>query len=65
MNCPHCEANLKQRNSKGETLLRTRGIVLKADRLVAVCPKCKGDVPVSPEMMQKMHSSVVLFFRNR
>ncbi|HET8550867.1 MAG TPA: hypothetical protein VFM97_00135 [Gammaproteobacteria bacterium] len=65
MNCPHCHANLEQRNRAGETMLRMRGLVLKAEGLAAVCPKCKGDVPVSPDMMQKLHTKAVLFFRNR
>lgn len=63
MICPHCHAELTRNNARGEPVIRNRGIVMKSDGLALVCPKCKGDVPPSPEAMQLLHRYAVLFFR--
>jgi len=62
--CGHCSANLKQENRKGETLLRNRGVILKSDGLVFVCPKCKGDVRLTGEMLGKIKEKI-LFFKQK
>ena len=50
MKCPACEASLGHLNSSGEPLIRTAGLVLKADGVVAICPKCKCDVPFPADL---------------
>lgn len=50
MRCPTCSAGLAHRNAAGEPLLRLRGLVLKASGVVAMCPACRGDVPVQGEV---------------
>lgn len=65
MICPTCNAVLDKEKDNGERILRTRGIVIKKHGLALICPKCKGDVPVSPEMMHQLQEIAVLFFRNR
>lgn len=63
MICPHCKANLTQRNGSGEPLLRNRGLVIKSTGLALVCPKCSGDVPFSPDAMSAVHQVAVLFLQ--
>jgi Zn-finger nucleic acid-binding protein len=48
--CPGCQASLAHQNAAGEPLLRMRGLVLKAQGVVAMCPACRGDVPVQGEV---------------
>ncbi len=54
MRCPHCQATLGQVSAGGDPMLRTRGLVLKAEGVVAVCPKCRGDVPASGEFRKAL-----------
>lgn len=54
MRCPKCQAVLGQVSASGDPMLRTRGLVMKAEGMVAVCPKCRGDVPASPEFRKAM-----------
>ena len=63
MKCPACQANLGQLSAGGEPMVRTRGVILKADGVVVVCPKCKGDVAISPDFAKAMQSRMVVFFR--
>lgn len=46
MRC-RCGADLVQPNARGVPMLRNHGLVLKAEGLAAICPRCKADVPVS------------------
>lgn len=62
--CPHCHANLASVAASGEPLLRARGVILKATGLALVCPRCRGDVPLSQSLHQQIHQRVVLFFRH-
>jgi hypothetical protein len=57
-----CGAHLLHQNRLGEPIVRNKGIVLKADGIVLVCPKCGGDVPFSPDLAKAMQNSLVLFF---
>ena len=49
MKCPGCQASLAHINAAGEPIIRMRGLVLKAAGVVAMCPACRGDVPVVGE----------------
>lgn len=60
MICAKCGASLGQVNAAGEPMLRTRGLVLKADRVEAVCPKCKAGVPLSGEFARALGHRLVL-----
>lgn len=51
MKCRHCQSVLCQRNSLGEPIIRTRGIVRKPSGIALVCPRCKAAVPVSPDFL--------------
>jgi len=44
-------------------MVRTRGVILKADGVVVVCPKCKSDVAISPDFAKAMQTRIVLLFR--
>lgn len=59
MKCPNCSAELGRVNGQGEPMLRTAGLVLKAEGAVMICPKCKGDVPAGADM----HKALVLFMK--
>lgn len=61
--CPKCGANITHRTAGGDTMLRGRGLVLKADSLVMVCPKCKADVPCSQTITKAIQDRAVLFFK--
>jgi len=63
MRCPACHANLGQLSAGGEPMVRTRGVILKADGVVVVCPKCKSDVAISPDFAKAMQTRIVLLFR--
>lgn len=65
MICPHCRANLIQANTRGEKLLRNRGLVYRESGLAAICPKCKADVPFPLDELQSLHRRLVLFFQKR
>lgn len=62
MKCPHCLAALGHINAAGEPLIRTRGMVLKAQGVSVICPKCKGDVPVEGEMAKALSARLLLVF---
>lgn len=64
MKC-RCGANLIQQNALGQPLIRNKGIVLKAEGIVLVCPKCRSDVPFSPDLAKAFQSSLVLFFSGK
>jgi endogenous inhibitor of DNA gyrase (YacG/DUF329 family) len=61
--CPECGANVVHRTPTGDTMLRGRGLVLKADSLALVCPRCKSDVPLSQTATKAVQDCAVLFFR--
>ena len=63
MNCPHCKTNLLRESRGGDAMIRTTGLVLKAASLVAICPKCKGDVQFSQSLTKAIQSRTVLFFK--
>lgn len=56
MMCPGCRANLGRINKAGEPMVRMRGFVLKAEGVVALCPKCGGDVPFTTEIARALQS---------
>lgn len=64
MICPGCQSNLGHINKSNEPMVRGRGLVLKADGVSMVCPKCKGDVPLSTEVAKALQHRLVLFFQN-
>jgi hypothetical protein len=41
-------------NRAGEPIVRTTAFVFKADAVVAVCPKCKRDVPFTPDLIKAL-----------
>ncbi len=61
MRCPECNASLGKTSHSGEKMLRVRGIILKASRIVGICPKCRADVPMTAPDMRRMHDIYVLF----
>lgn len=63
MKCPHCQANLAHVSKQGTPMVRNHGLMFKAEGLAVVCPKCKGDVPVSMDLAKALHSRLVLIFR--
>ena len=60
MKCGHCQAELGHVNARGEPMIRTRGLVLKAEGVAAVCPKCKGDVPVAGELAKALRMRLLV-----
>lgn len=54
MKCPTCQATLGKVSAGGDPMLRTRGLVLKAEGLIAMCPKCGGDVPATGELRKAL-----------
>ena len=63
MNCPHCGTNLLRESRDGDAMLRTNGLVLKAESITAICPKCKSDVPFSQTMTKAVQDRAILFFK--
>lgn len=59
MRCPKCQADIGRVTPAGEPMVRTRGLVLKAEGLTAICPKCKGGVPVEGDLRK----ALVLFLQ--
>jgi hypothetical protein len=35
-------------------MLRTRGLILKAEGVAVICPKCKGDVQATGELRKAL-----------
>lgn len=60
MKCPACLSALGHVNARGEPMIRTRGLVLKAEGVAAVCPKCKADVPVEGELAKALRSRLLV-----
>jgi hypothetical protein len=58
--CGGCRAELGHINAQGEPMMRTRGLILKAEGVVAVCPKCKADVPLSGEMRKALSARLLV-----
>lgn len=54
MRCPKCQADIARLNPHGEPMVRTRGLVLKAEGLKAICPKCGGDIAVEGELRKAL-----------
>lgn len=65
MTCPGCGAVLGKLNAAGEPMLRMRGLVLKTEGVVALCPKCGRDVPVAGEMARAIQHRFMLVRRER
>lgn len=57
MKCAHCATELVRATKGGTPMLRTKGLLVKAGALVAICPnyKCKADVPMSADVMETLH----------
>lgn len=63
MMCPHCNANLERASRTGEAMIANRGLIVKSDHLIAICPRCKGDVPLNQTIHKAVQQAAVLFFR--
>ena len=59
MKCNACFAEMGHVTAGGEPMLRTRGIVLKAEGAVALCPRCKADVPLAGELAKALGDRIV------
>lgn len=55
MMCPACRANLGRITARGEPMIRNKGLILKADGIVALCPKCGADVPFTAEITRALN----------
>ena len=44
-------------------MLRTAALVLKAEGPVMVCPRCKADVPFTPDFAKDLQHRLALFFK--
>ncbi|HWY23515.1 MAG TPA: hypothetical protein VNX47_01265 [Nevskia sp.] len=62
MKCPACDYQLVTETSTGHPIVRNRGILIKAGALVLICPKCKGDVAPSQEVMKTLRHVSLLYF---
>lgn len=62
MICPKCQARLTHRNRNGDAMIRTKGLVLKADGAVAICPKCAADVKFNLDLLKVLPT---LLFRHQ
>ncbi len=65
MRCPGCGASLGHINALGEPMIRMRGLVMKAEGVSIVCPKCKGDVPVEGELAKALSARLLLVFTSK
>lgn len=63
MKCPHCHEPLTKATATGGVMLRTRGVVFKSGGMLVVCPKCKGDVQPTADLMKALQNVAVLFFK--
>lgn len=63
MRCPHCQTELLRTSASGHPMLRNRGLVLREDHLIAVCPRCKGDVILNQTLSKALQNRLILFFR--
>lgn len=61
MKC-RCGAQLGHVNDSGEPTVRMRGVVLKAEGAVAICPRCRGDVPFTADLAKALQNRLALFF---
>lgn len=50
-------------SAAGEPLVRTRGVMLKAEGIILICPKCRADVPLAGDLLNAM--KVLLFAKSR
>ncbi len=62
MICQGCRAELGHINAAGEPLIRGRGLVLKAEGVAMICPKCKADVPLDGELAKALSARLLLVF---
>ena len=62
MRC-QCGENLGRISKSGEPMLRSKGFVMKADGVSAICPKCNADVPIAGDMARALSSRLLLVFR--
>ncbi len=62
MICPGCGAGLGRINPRGEPLIRARALILKAECVAVVCPRCKGDVPVEGDLAKALSARLLLVF---
>lgn len=63
MICPSCKANLVKLNNAGEPMIRGKGLVLKADHVAMICPKCSGDVRLSGSDARAVANRILLIFK--
>jgi len=59
--CAACGATLGHVTARGDPMLRTRGLVLKAEGVTAICPRCKADVPMTGELAQALRARLLVF----
>ncbi|MDU7523499.1 MAG: hypothetical protein E7K72_19295 [Roseomonas mucosa] len=60
MKC-HCGANLGHLSARGEPMIRTRGMIFKAEGVRLLCPKCGDDVPLGPELESALRRRLLAF----
>jgi hypothetical protein len=65
MICQSCKSSLGHVNREGEPIVRNRGLVFKAEGVVMVCPKCKGDVPMTVDFAKALSGRLALFISKR
>lgn len=55
-----CGEGLARISRKGEPMLRSAGLLLKAEGLAAICPRCKADVPVGGDMLKALQTVLLV-----
>jgi hypothetical protein len=61
--CPGCGAELARLSAGGEPMIRARGLIMKADHVAAICPKCAADVPLTRDDAKALAARLLLVFR--
>lgn len=58
MRC-RCGEGLARVSRSGVPMLKADGLLLKAEGLAAICPKCRADVPVAGDMLKALQILLV------
>jgi hypothetical protein len=59
-----CGAHLGQVNKRGEPMVRTAGMIMQdGGGMAMVCPRCKSDVPFTPDFAKALQTRLVLLFK--
>lgn len=65
MKCPHCQANMIRESRDGDPMIANRGLILKDDHIVMICPKCGGNVALGQTLTKAVQQTAILFFRRQ